>query len=215
MRGTATLINSTIHDNFEGLRIGGKVERYDHSGTGRAGLLSSLESGSPVWLYDSIGTATLINTHVYGNEVFDGSQSYLTRFNIHNQGILSITSGHIGAGMDLRAGSTTTYILPAPPGHWLPATKCEVQREDPGCRVGIPGKDCRAAAVSCLTNTLDNVNPCNASTGSCMPVTANQPCDWRTSPELLGKTVYVLPAWNAQPGLSLCLCTRHTWRRWL
>ena len=175
--GTATLIDSNIYDNNGGLRIDGKQGVYNYDNYDN--------NGNPEWLYDTIGTVTLINTSVYNNEVYETrsfwssaiqsyvSQSYLTRFNIHNQGILSITLGHIGAGMDLGAGSTTTYILPAPPGHWLPASKCEVQREDPDCQADYRGDACRAAAVSCLTNTTDNVDPCTASTGSsCKPTTA-------------------------------------------
>ena len=94
--------------------------------------------------------------------------------------------------MELAAGSTTTYVLPAAPGHWVPAAKCEVQREP--CPDGNSGIAiaCRAAAASCSTNITNNVDTCNPS-GSCKPATANQPCDWRTSPELIGKTVYVLP----------------------
>ena len=160
MRGTATLIDSNIYDNEEGLKI------------------------------DSSGTATLRNTNVYDNDKRRHGTS--SQYNIVNAGILSIASSHIGAGIELRAGSTTTYVLPAPPGHWVPAAKCEVQREDPDCDSWE--SDCLAAAASCSMNTTDNVNPCTASTGSsCKPTTANQPCDWRTSPDLIGKTVYLLP----------------------
>jgi len=110
--------------------------------------------------------------------------------NIHNSGLLSITSSHIRAGMQLAAGSTTTYVLPAPPGHWVPAARCEVWRE--ACGEWREASACLAAATNCSTNTTNNVDTCSKS-GSCNPATANQPCDWRTSPELIGKTVYVLP----------------------
>ena len=92
--------------------------------------------------------------------------------------------------MELAAGSTTTYVLPAPPGHWVPAARCEVWRE--GCPEGYSGNACRAAVESCSTNTNNNIDTCSPS-GSCEPTTANQPCDWRTSPDSIGKTVYVLP----------------------
>ena len=94
--------------------------------------------------------------------------------------------------MHLAAGSTTTYVLPAPPGHWVPAARCEVWRE--ACPT-TPYADkiaCEQAEESCSTDTTDNIDTCNPS-GSCKPATANQPCDWRTSPDLIGKTVYVLP----------------------
>ena len=127
------------------------------------------------------GTVALIDSNIYDNGSGDNQVGTLqvpydsAALNIINHGgILSIISSHVRGGMKLDAGSTT-YVLPAPPGHWLPATKCEVLREDPGCK--SHQSNCLAAAASCSMNTLDNVNPCNASTGSCMPVTANQPCD--------------------------------------
>jgi len=95
-----------------------------------------------------------------------------------------------GANLYLSAGTTTTYVLPAPPGYWVPATKCEVWRE------ACPSSDsaCRAAAEGCKGNLTDNVDSCiDASSSSCQPTTFNQPCDWRSNPTLLGKTVYVLP----------------------
>ena len=96
--------------------------------------------------------------------------------------------------MELAAGSTTTYVLPAPPGHWVPAAKCEVWRESCPTTPYADKIACEQAEESCSTDTTDNVNPCNASSGSsCSPATANQPCDWRTSPDMIGKTVYVLP----------------------
>ena len=49
-----------------------------------------------------------------------------------------------------------------------------------------------APRTSPTMSTHAHVDTCNPS-GSCKPATANQPCDWRTSPELIGKTVYVLP----------------------
>ena len=110
--------------------------------------------------------------------------------NIYTTGYTLIISSYVGGGMELDAGSTTIYVLPAAPGHWVPGAKCEVQRE--ACPKGYSGNACRDARESCSMNTNDNVDTCNPS-GSCKPTTANQPCDWRTSPELIGKFVYVLP----------------------
>jgi hypothetical protein len=95
-----------------------------------------------------------------------------------------------GANLYLAAGSTTTYVLPAPPGYWAPATKCEVWRE-----VCLSSDSaCRAAAEGCKGNLTDNVNSWmnGTSSSSCKPTTFNQPCDWRSNPDLLGKTVDVL-----------------------
>ena len=73
---------------------------------------------------------------------------------------------------------------------------CEVRRERdpaPECESGWRGASCRAEKYArCSRNLTDNTDTCNPS-GSCMPATANQPCEWRTSPHLIGKTVYVLP----------------------
>ena len=94
-----------------------------------------------------------------------------------------------GANLYLGTGSTTTYVLPAPPGYWVPATKCEVLREACGGNDDV----CKAAAARCKINLVDNVDNCNVTSSSCQPTTFNQPCDWRNSPALLGETVYVLP----------------------
>jgi len=96
-----------------------------------------------------------------------------------------------GANLYLGAGSTTTYVLPAPPGYYVPAaTKCEVWRE--ACPSEYSA--CEDAAEGCKVNLVDNVNNCVASSSSsCQPTTFNQPCDWRSNSDPLGKTVYVLP----------------------
>ena len=83
-----------------------------------------------------------------------------------------------GANLYLDAGSTTTYVLPAPPGYWVPATKCEVWREACGKGDSQGDVDCRAAAESCKENPDDNVNSCSPY-GTCKPATFNQPCDPR------------------------------------
>ena len=89
-----------------------------------------------------------------------------------------------GATLDVGVGSTAQYLLPAPPGHWVPATKCEIWREaeadDPGCAM----------------NHTENVDACQeGGTGSaaCPLATESQPCNWRKDPSLLGEEVYVLP----------------------
>eukprot|EP00964_Phaeocystis_antarctica_P012165 scaffold6710_cov66-Phaeocystis_antarctica.AAC.3 len=100
-----------------------------------------------------------------------------------------------GESLYLGTGSTTTYVLPAPPGYWMTATKCEVWRE--ACLCSSPPDAactaCRAAAENCKMNPTDNLNNYNVTSSLCTPITFNQPCDWQNSPALLGKTVYVLP----------------------
>eukprot|EP00964_Phaeocystis_antarctica_P009335 scaffold5059_cov72-Phaeocystis_antarctica.AAC.4 len=164
------------------------------------------------------GTATLTDTKVYANQARDrvcapsafsmfphapstATGSY-TLFlwqggGVHVTGTLTMATSTLmanrainkeGANLYLGAGSTTTYVLPAPPGYWVPATRCEVWRE--ACDRGDSA--CQAAAASCKANSTDNVDNCSPS-GSCAPTTFNQPCDWQNNPALLGKTVYVLP----------------------
>ena len=91
-----------------------------------------------------------------------------------------------GASLHLQAGTTISYVLPAPPGHWVPATTCEVWRE--ACPQG--DDDCKDAAASCAMNHTANVDNCQQASGSasgnegsgCMPATFNQPCSWQAAP---------------------------------
>ena len=101
-----------------------------------------------------------------------------------------------GANLYLGAGSTTSYVLPAPPGYWVPAIKCEVWRQ--ACKRTKPGTDeeydaCNEAEEGCKMNPTDNINNYNVTSSFCPSTTFNQPCDWQNNPALLGKTVYVLP----------------------
>ena len=89
-----------------------------------------------------------------------------------------------GATLDVGVGSTAQYLLPAPPGHWVPATKCEIWRK---AETGDEG---------CAMNNTQNVDACQeGGTGSaaCPLATESQPCNWRKTPSLLGEVVYVLP----------------------
>ena len=92
-------------------------------------------------------------------------------------------------------GTPTTYVLPAPPGRWVTGTSCAVYRD--ACpfqkdQTGTPVQDpaCLAAHEQCK---LD-VNESAVVDGvSCNPTTFSQPCDWKTSPQLVGSIVHVLP----------------------
>ena len=120
-----------------------------------------------------------------GGAIF--SRKYLT---IQNSMLHDNTADEAGATLYLETGSTTTYVLPAPPGFWAPATTCEIWRE------ACPDSDvkCKDAAESCSKNATDNVNTCTGDSGSaCKLATESQPCSWRSTPELLGETVYVIP----------------------
>ena len=88
----------------------------------------------------------------------------------------------LGKNLYLGTGTTTAYVLPAPPGHWVPATRCEIWRE-------------ADAEALCATNYTENVNPCQdvSSSSACPLATESQPCNWRNDPSLLGEVVYALP----------------------
>ena len=78
----------------------------------------------------------------------------------------------LGKNLYLGTGTTTAYVLPAPPGHWVPATRCEIWRE-------------ADAEALCATNYTENVNPCQdvSSSSACPRATESQPCNWR-DPEI-------------------------------
>ena len=90
----------------------------------------------------------------------------------------------VGATLSLGVGTTAQYLLPAPPGHWVPAAKCEIWRQAEA--------DDREL---CAMNHTQNVDACQEGTGSaaCPLATESQPCNWRKDPSLLGEEVYVLP----------------------
>ena len=100
-----------------------------------------------------------------------------------------------GATLFLTVGSTTTYVLPAPPGYWVPATTCEVWRK--ACDTG--DTSCDQAREKCSMQP-GHGGECsmNATAGAethsvCQPILFVQPCDWQANPALLGKTAFVLP----------------------
>ena len=96
-----------------------------------------------------------------------------------------------GTNIYLSSSASVQYVLPAPAGHWVPATKCKVWRRE--CDEGNGA--CKDAEDACLMDSTDNVDTCrgNEQGSKCMLATASQPCDWRKNPDLLGVTVYVLP----------------------
>ena len=87
-----------------------------------------------------------------------------------------------GATFYSSAGSSIVYLLPAPPGYWVPASECKVYRE--AC--GQSDTACLSAEAACALDT-------NETASGCQPVTFYQPCDWSTFPEFVGQTIYSLP----------------------
>ena len=76
-----------------------------------------------------------------------------------------------GVNILVREGGSATYVLPAPPGHWVPATVCEVWRE--ACDTW--DSSCQNTEASCKQDPTDNTDSCNALIDSvCKPATFNQ-----------------------------------------
>jgi hypothetical protein len=84
-------------------------------------------------------------------------------------------------------GGTPTYILPTPPGSWLPAQQCQIYRE--GCQ--LYDTACENAAAECATIPLSTATA--ASGQACESITFSQPCDWSNLPALVGEHIYPLP----------------------
>ena len=93
-------------------------------------------------------------------------------------------------------GGLVYYLLPTPPGYWLPNSECVVNRGP--CPSGSSGDACRKSAPVCsvTSGTADN----GWTPSGCQPPVVPQPCDFKTdagangtSSCLLGKKVYLLP----------------------
>ena len=86
-----------------------------------------------------------------------------------------------------------TYQLPAPPGHWVTAAECHVYRDS--CPKDVRGLPldirCTLTARQCRQEVNESAVVDNF---RCQPIRIYQPCDWRRSPELVGKMVEVLSA---------------------
>lgn len=97
-----------------------------------------------------------------------------------------------GAGKQYMAlGGVTTYLLPAPPAHWIPGQTCLVYRE--GCERDIKGNPvdpaCETTSSQCMRQAV--AGEVNVSGTPCRPTLSNQPCDWANQPELVDGTVQV------------------------
>ena len=88
------------------------------------------------------------------------------------------------------------YRLPTAPGHWLPNSACIVYRE--ACEIDIDGAyvddACPATREKCLETAGQRPRVTVGDyTYYCNKPTLTQPCDWESSPELLGEKIYTLP----------------------
>lgn len=85
-------------------------------------------------------------------------------------------------------GPVLADALPAPPGYWVSASRCLVYRR--ACERYANGQPvdalCEGNREKC--STLTEVDD-----GACTDPLQHQPCDWRATPQLLGKWVQALP----------------------
>lgn len=105
------------------------------------------------------------------------------------------------AAASLMPLATTYYQLPAPPGFWLTSAECLVYRAP--CFFPFTENACTDNARECSVLPGD---PAFTRQGvQCEPTVLVQPCDWQTSPQLLGTRMLALP-------LSLAVEERYPYR---
>jgi hypothetical protein len=90
--------------------------------------------------------------------------------------------------------SMALYVLPTPPGRWVPASACLVNRR--ACArdfmYELVSPACGAAEDACARLLPSQVNG-SAIGALCEPTLAFQPCDWNGMPHLVGELVHFLP----------------------
>ena len=94
-------------------------------------------------------------------------------------------------------GGVSTYTLPAPAGHYISGLKCMVYREacERDTKGNIIDADCPGSVKDCAELVGDDASVVTSSgaTVLCRPRLLNQPCNWESTPELIGKVVQSLP----------------------
>ena len=148
--------------------------------------------GGAIWIHGSPSRLSIYGTTLENNlglEYGSPSSIYVAHGSIVVGKGTHFKRTAAGDGIN-PAGGTTYYELPGPPGHWLPNAQCKVFRE--GC--GYGGGTCKTHFDACAimpgdqpTINVPDAHQCNAKTFV-------QPCDWETSPQLLGKSLYAIPA---------------------
>ena len=129
----------------------------------------------------------------------DGGGLYLGsgRVTLSSSALTGNTATKTASGAIFFQAGSIVYLLPAPPGHWLPQTPCEVHRE--ACKqvlssgFYVPDPDCQAARGACSL-----LLPAEAEQREeCTPVSLVQTCDWFV-PGQLGKELYQLPVQHVE-----------------
>ena len=124
-----------------------------------------------------------------GGVAADGSRVLLA----NGTSIVGCTAGS-GNALALSDGSEVVYQLPAPPGRWVAGSSCLVYR-GPCPAKEVAGKlvkdpDCMRTASQCAR---ENNQSAVVDGVPCQKPKLAQPCDWESRPELLGRSVSVLP----------------------
>ena len=124
-----------------------------------------------------------------GGVAADGSRVLLA----NGTSIVGCTAGS-GNALALSDGSEVVYQLPAPPGRWVAGSSCLVYRGPcPTKEVGgklVKDPDCMRTASQCAR---ENNQSAVVDGVPCQKPKLAQPCDWESRPELLGRSVSVLP----------------------
>jgi hypothetical protein len=154
---------------------------------------SSLDGGA---IYATFGKAILSRTDVgdchagrTGGAIHSGGGTLLMSDGTSLHGN---TAGSIGGTLYVSGGSLS-YILPTPPGHWMPNARCVIFRT--GCPYGentVRQARCLAHRADCELQLEGN------SSWLCPPLSFTQPCNWDDSSggdvTLLGRHLYQLPS---------------------
>ena len=106
---------------------------------------------------------------------------------------------HRDSNIQVKSG-LVSYILPAPPGSWVPASECLVYREACPTEPADRAQACDRVYRECMS-LLDSINMTDGSSTraiaadgtECQPATLSQPCDWARLPHLFRQSVHVLP----------------------
>lgn len=193
--GSVAFYSCDIHENV--------VTGSDGGGAGVAVTSERSSTFNACNIYDNHATGGGMyggwSGGVGGGIAFRGGTTYLS-----NSTAIFNNTAFGGAANLYPASGSIYYLLPAPPGHWLPNGQCRVYREP--CDLG-PSYVCQASLDACSfaadNGTSTALVPASNCTGQyssycsgvvqCTPRTFVQPCDWQEHPELLGKRIYALP----------------------
>jgi len=173
----------------------------------RVSASGNAEGGAFALYYSSIATLgdTLIercdssskNGSAHGGAVFvDASIVRFSRGTALRGNTVSAPRGHSFGSTLWMQGSQplVEYVFPVPPGTWLAATECKVDREPCPAEPWEVAQACEAIA----TTSCPYIARRNASVQGvpCPDATFFQPCRWWELPDgpaLLGRTIFSLP----------------------